>query len=63
MERFFEEATSPEGKAMGRDEATLYVATEVAKAFGYNLQVNLALHTLRNISIKHSQQRHDLGMH
>ncbi|CAM9163771.1 unnamed protein product [Scytosiphon promiscuus] len=37
-QRFFAEASSPEGAAMGRDEATLQVATEVAKSFGYDLK-------------------------
>lgn len=59
MQQIFAEAASPEGKLMKHDEATLHVATELAKAFGYDFQVNLAFHTLRNIYVKYSQQRHD----
>ena len=63
VQRFFAEATSPEGEAMGRDEATLHVATDVTKAFGYDLEVNLVLHKLRSISVKHLRQRHAYGTH
>lgn len=65
MQRLFGEVISPEGKGMSRDEATLNVAKEVTKAFGYDLEVNLLqqvrLHYVcpvylrwRNTSIGHS---------
>ncbi|CAM9899114.1 unnamed protein product, partial [Choristocarpus tenellus] len=38
MQRCFAEAVHPQGKAMGRDEATIFVAKTVATDFGYQIE-------------------------
>ena len=56
---FFDEATNPEGKGMGDEEAIFHVATEVTKDFGYHLKVNLAQNPLSVPSLRHPRQRND----
>lgn len=40
------EAMNLDGKAVARDEATLFAANTVATAFGYEIEVHLALNGL-----------------